>query len=71
MIQSVAEILSLRFQYEEIVRNFDIPENKRNGHINSLEWFKKYCNRKKRFRYGYREAIDLCNKMLKGAKHLS
>ena len=40
MKQSVAEILSLRFQYEEIVRNFDIPENKRNGHINSLEWLK-------------------------------
>ena len=71
MKQSVAEILSLRFQYEEIVRNFDIPETKLNGHINSLEWFKKYGNRKNRFRDGYKEAIALCNQMLQGAKHLS
>ena len=71
MKQSVAEILSLRFQFEEIIRNFDIPENKRNGHINSLEWFKKYGNRKNRFRDGYKEALELCNKILQGAKNLS
>ena len=71
MKQSVGEILSLRFQYEEIIRNFDIPENKRSGHINSLEWFKKYGNRKNRFREGYAEAINLCNQMLQGAKNLS
>ena len=71
MKQSVAEILSLRYQYEEIIRNFDIPEVNRNGHINSLKWFKKYGNRKNRFRDGYNEAIALCNQMLQGAKHLS
>jgi len=71
MIRSVAEILNLRYQYEEIVRNFDIPENKRNGHINSLEWFKKYGNRKNRFRDGYDEALELCAIILAGAKNLS
>ena len=71
MKQSVAEILSLRFQFEEIIQNLDIPENKRNGHINSLEWFKKYGNRKNRFRDGYNEALELCNKMLQGVKNLS
>ena len=71
MKQSVAEILSLRYQYEEIIRNFDIPEVNRSGHINSLKWFKKYGNRKNRFRDGYTEATDLCNQMLQGAKNLS
>ena len=71
MKQSVAEILSLRYQYEEIIRNFNIPEVNRNGHINSLKCFKKYGNRKNRFRDGYTEAIDLCNQVLQGAKNLS
>ncbi len=71
MKQSVAEILSLRFQFEEIIQNLDIPENKRNGHINSLEWFKKYGNRKNRFREGYKEATKLCSSILIGARNLS
>ncbi len=71
MKQSVAELLSLRYQYEEIVRTFDIPENKRSGHINSLEWFKKYGNRKNRFREGYEEATNLCSSILIGARNLS
>ena len=71
MKQSVAEILSLRYQYEEIIRNFDIPEVNRSGHINSLKWFKKYGNRKNRFRDGYNEALELCNKIILGVKNLS
>ena len=71
MKQSVAEVLSLRYQYEELLRSFDVPENKRHGHINSLEWFKKYGNRKNRFRDGYNEALELCATILAGAKNLS
>ena len=71
MKQSVAEVLSLRYQYEELLRSFDVPENKRHGHINSLEWFKKYGNRKNRFRDGYQEALDICHKILRGAKNLT
>jgi len=60
----VAEILNLRYNFEELLRNFDIPEDKRSSDINSLEWFKRYGNRKNRFRDGYKEAIDICTKIL-------
>ncbi len=44
---SLAELLRLRSEYEDLARNFDVAEDKRHGVINSLEWFKRYGNRKK------------------------
>ncbi len=64
MNNSVADILNPRYNFEELLRNFDIPEDKRSSDINSLEWFKRYGNRKNRFRDGYKEAIDICNEIL-------
>ncbi len=65
---SLAELLRLRSEYEDLARNFDIAEDKRQGVINSLEWFKRYGNRKNRFRNGYDRAIEICNIMLKEIK---
>lgn len=65
---SLAELLRLRSEYEDLARNFDIAEDKRHGVINSLEWFKRYGNRKNRFRNGYGRAIEICNVMLKEIK---
>jgi hypothetical protein len=65
---SLAELLRLRSEYEDLARNFDVAEDKRQGVINSLEWFKRYGNRKNRFRNGYDRAIEICNVMLKEIK---
>jgi hypothetical protein len=65
---SLAELLRLRSEYEDLARNFDVAEDKRHGVINSLEWFKRYGNRKNRFRNGYDRAIEICNVMLKEIK---
>jgi hypothetical protein len=65
---SLAELLRLRSEYEDLARNFDVAEDKRHGVINSLEWFKRYGNRKNRFRNGYGRAIEICNVMLKEIK---
>ena len=65
---SLAELLRLRSEYEDLARNFDIAEDKRHGVINSLEWFKRYGNRKNRFRNGYDRAIEICNVMLREIK---
>jgi hypothetical protein len=65
---SLAELLRLRSEYEDLARNFDVAEDKRQGVINSLEWFKRYGNRKNRFRNGYDRAIEICNIMLKEIK---
>jgi hypothetical protein len=65
---SLAELLRLRSEYEDLARNFDVSEDKRQGVINSLEWFKRYGNRKNRFRNGYDRAIEICNVMLREIK---
>jgi hypothetical protein len=65
---SLAELLRLRSEYEDLARNFDVAEDKRQVVINSLEWFKRYGNRKNRFRNGYDRAIEICNVMLKEIK---
>jgi len=65
---SLAELLRLRSEFEDLARNFDVAEDKRQGVINSLEWFKRYGNRKNRFRNGYDRAIEICNIMLKEIK---
>jgi hypothetical protein len=64
MSTSLAELLVLRSEYEDLVRNFDISEDKRAGVINSLEWFKRYGNRKNRFRPGYDRAVEICSIIL-------
>jgi hypothetical protein len=65
---SLAELLRLRSEYEDLARNFDVAEDKRQGVINSLEWFKRYGNRKNRFRNGYDRAIEICNVILREIK---
>jgi len=62
---SIAEILSLRFQFEETTQNFVIPDNRKASILENIIWFKKYGNRKNRFRTGYDQAIEISNKILK------
>tara|TARA_B100000768_G_scaffold181198_1_gene203277 strand:- start:2358 stop:2555 length:198 start_codon:yes stop_codon:yes gene_type:complete len=64
---SIAEILSLRFEYEEIVANFVIPDQRKNGVLDNMIWFRKYGNKKNRFRPGYDRAVEIANKIYKSA----
>ena len=64
MSTSLADILRLRSEFEELAINFEVAEEKRHGVINSLEWFKRYGNRKNRFRNGYDRALEICNIIL-------
>jgi len=64
---NIAEILSLRFEYEEIVNNFVIPDYRKNGILDNMIWFSKYGNKKNRFRPGYDRAIEIVNKIFESA----
>lgn len=59
------QVLNLRFEYEDLARNFEIPENRKEGIINNLEWFKENGKKKNRFREGYDRAIHACEEILK------
>ena len=64
---SIAEILSLSFQFEEIIKNFVIPDNRKASILENIIWFKKYGNRKNRFRPGYDRAVEIANKIYESA----
>jgi hypothetical protein len=64
---SIATLLSLRFEYEEIINNFAIPDNRKDGILENMIWFRKYGNKKNRFRPGYDRAVEIANKIYRSA----
>jgi hypothetical protein len=60
MYRSLADLLSLRFQYEQIVsfrRTFDLPNY--NSDIDNLNHFVIHGAKNNRFRKRYNEALDI------------
>ena len=58
--RSLADLLSLRYQYEQIVsfrRTYDLPNYSSN--IDSLQHFIKHGAKNNRFRKRYNEALEL------------
>lgn len=68
MNTSLFDLLNLRFQYEESVRNLEIPEVRKEGVINNLEWFKQNGHSKNRFRQGFNQAIEACEIILRSSR---
>ena len=65
MNTSLADILLLRYQWEELVRRFKFPnEELYHGTINSLEWFKENGYSNNRLRKNYKQAVDLTEEIL-------
>jgi hypothetical protein len=64
-MKSIGELLSLRFQYESFILNFEIPEKRKSSCINNIKWFTKNGHVNNRFRKGYKECTDICNTILK------
>lgn len=63
---TVFELLNLRTQWEGLVQNMAIPDERKEGHIANLNWFVTNSVTNNRFRKGYKEAVDLANKILNG-----
>lgn len=60
---SVFELLSLRYEWEEIVMNFKFTN--KNGTIDNLKAFLENGYKGNRFRPGYDRALDIAQKILK------
>ena len=64
---SVFELLMLRYQWEEIVKDFMLPEAAKHGTVDNLRWFITNGAKANRFRKGYQEAIETAEKILENA----
>jgi hypothetical protein len=61
---SLASLLSLRTEYEEIIRRYRIPDEYKKSDIHSLVWFKSYGKGSNRLRSRYDRAIEIANIIL-------
>lgn len=61
---SVFELLMLRYQWEEIVKDFMLPEAAKHGTVDNLQWFITNGAKANRFRKGYKETVEIAEKIL-------
>ena len=68
MNTSLGELLNLRYEFNEIVKGFNIPAERKESVIYNLVWFKNNGHGKNRFKPGYDRAVEICNIILKETK---
>ena len=62
MNRSVADLLNLRFRFEQLTENFTMPQH--GSHIDILEWFIAEGYKSNSLRNEFNEAIDIAKKIL-------
>jgi len=61
---NVFELLDLRFQWEEIVRDYKMDDKRKSGVVDNLQWYIDNGATGNRFRSGYKESQDLARSIL-------
>lgn len=64
---TVFELLDLRYQWEEIVRDFKMDDKRKVGILDNLQWFIENGATGNRFRAGYQESQHLARSILENA----
>ncbi len=59
---SVAELLTLRFRFEELTKKFTMPEHE--SHIDIIKWFVEEGYKSNSLRNGFNEALQIAEKIL-------
>ena len=59
---SVAELLTLRYKFEEITKNYTMPEHE--SHIDIIRWFVEEGYKSNSLRNGFKEALIIAEKIL-------
>jgi len=65
---SVMKYLTLRSKYESLVSGFILPKTKYQGTMDAMEWFVRNGHTANRFRKGFDDVIEVCNKVLENMK---
>lgn len=64
---SLFTLLDMRYQWEELVRNYKIADDRKAGTLDNLEWYIKNGITNNRFREGFAESVSLAKVILKNA----
>lgn len=60
----VFDLLNLRFQWEEIVRDYKMDDKRKVGIIDNLQWYIDNGATGNRFRSGYKESCEIAKEIL-------
>ena len=60
----VFDLLNLRFQWEEIVRDYKMDDKRKVGLIDNLQWYIDNGATGNRFRSGYKESCEIAKEIL-------
>lgn len=63
-MMTIFEYLVLRSQFEEHVLNLEIPNERKQGTIENLQWFNSNGHQKNRFRDGFEQAMEITQQIL-------
>lgn len=61
---SFFEILNLRYQWEETVKDFKLDYERKEGNIDNITWFIQHGSASNRFRKGYEKAISIAEQIM-------
>lgn len=61
---TVFDLLNLRFQWEEVVRDYKLDESRKQGTIDNLRFFVDFGLVGNRFRSGFDEAVTIAETIL-------
>ena len=62
MNKSVAELLNLRFQFEQITENFSMPRNE--SDIDILKWYVEEGYKSNSLRDGFDDALNIAKQII-------
>jgi hypothetical protein len=65
----IGNYLNKRYQWEEMVSKFNLPDEHREGTINSLKWFVKNGHKANSLRNGFKNAKELDQEILEEIKN--
>lgn len=63
-MMTIFEYLVLRSWFEEYVSNLEIPDERKQGTIENLQWFNSNGHQKNRFRDGFEQAMEIAQQIL-------
>jgi len=70
-MSTIAVILTMRTDWEELVKDLKLPDIRYQGTLENLRWFIRYGRGSNGMRPGYQTAVDLAKEIVREAHRSS
>lgn len=70
-MSTLAILLNMRTEFEEIIKDLKLPDNRYQGTLENLRWFIRYGRGSNSMRPGYEPALKLAKEIVREAHRSS